>query len=146
MLGFTNWQEFSHYQWNQSAICHLPVLTHIKCRSPDFAIYYSPDNNVTCKSPKCPPIIDDTSNIGYNPGCGISEESCQSIIWGKDYKLGTRRNVTEKITFILPTMNESDVHDNMNILLTIGIVSFGGVLIVIFRIIGIFAGCNPKNY
>jgi hypothetical protein len=115
ILPFTSWEELSRHQWNQSAICDLPVLTHIKCCSPDFAIDYYPDTNLTCKPPNCPPIVDDISYIVYNPVCGISEKSCQLIIWLKDYELGTRRNVTGEITFILPIMNESDVHNNMNI-------------------------------
>jgi hypothetical protein len=80
MLGFTNWQELSRHQWNQSAICYLPILRHVKCCSPDFAIDDYPDTNVTYKPLNCPPIIDDISNIIYNPVYGISEESCQPSV------------------------------------------------------------------
>jgi hypothetical protein len=43
-------------------------------------------------------------------------------------------------------MNESDVHNNMNIVWILGIVLLGGILRIIFGIIGMFAWWNQKNY
>jgi hypothetical protein len=63
----------------------------------------------------------------------------------KNYELDERRNVTGEMTFILPTINEPDLHKDMNILLMIGVFLVVILGMVMVGIVGMFASCNPKN-